>query len=552
MNQKGAGNWVISVPIPAFTGAENLSTKKANLFFFLILLAYVIYAGKFIERTSFIIEGERYFVLFDDAMISMRYAKNLAAGHGPVWNPGERVEGFTNPLWVAWMAVFHLLPIPAAKMSLPIQISGVVFLSLNLFFVKKLGDQITKNEWLSNGAVFLTAFFFSLNNWSIQGMEVSVLTLIVTISVYWALRALRLAEFNWKLYAMLGISTLVRIDMAVPFIVITVYLIYFDQPNRRKHLLYSSLFLGGFLMFQFMSRYLYYGEWFPNTYYLKLGGVSLLSRIRGGLGALRQFIWTTGWILFAIPFLIFLLKPRKPILLLFGVVLGQAIYSIYVGGDAWEHRGGANRFLSIGMPLFFILFVYALELLRQAIVRNVPKYPKVANLLTQIGLVFFILFSLFSYNTILANDAVGRWTLQKRPIFVAGTEHITRIGLAVNEITLPDAYVAVVSAGGIPYFSERNGIDLYGKMDDVIARSDPKRAAGLSEYADLRPGHAKWDYEHSIGKLQPDIIAQLVDETSEEVQKHLANYMRIEYKGFSFYVRKNSPNIFWDIVESEE
>src|SRR5690349_496948 len=39
-------------------------------------------------------------VLFDDAFISFRYAKNIAAGHGFVFNPGERVEGATNFLWV--------------------------------------------------------------------------------------------------------------------------------------------------------------------------------------------------------------------------------------------------------------------------------------------------------------------------------------------------------------------------------------------------------------------------------------------------------------------
>jgi hypothetical protein len=32
----------------------------------------------------------------DDAYISFRYAQNLADGHGPVWNPGERVEGYTT------------------------------------------------------------------------------------------------------------------------------------------------------------------------------------------------------------------------------------------------------------------------------------------------------------------------------------------------------------------------------------------------------------------------------------------------------------------------
>src|SRR6185312_6613950 len=36
----------------------------------------------------------------DDAYITFRYARNLAHGLGPVWNAGERVEGYTNFLWM--------------------------------------------------------------------------------------------------------------------------------------------------------------------------------------------------------------------------------------------------------------------------------------------------------------------------------------------------------------------------------------------------------------------------------------------------------------------
>jgi hypothetical protein len=54
----------------------------------------------FIWKNSFLIAQERYFSLFDDAMVAMRYAKNLADGFGLRWNPGEPpVEGYTNLLW---------------------------------------------------------------------------------------------------------------------------------------------------------------------------------------------------------------------------------------------------------------------------------------------------------------------------------------------------------------------------------------------------------------------------------------------------------------------
>src|SRR5687768_6252470 len=41
---------------------------------------------------------------FDDAYISYRYAANLVAGHGLVFNPGERVEGYSNFLYVMLVA----------------------------------------------------------------------------------------------------------------------------------------------------------------------------------------------------------------------------------------------------------------------------------------------------------------------------------------------------------------------------------------------------------------------------------------------------------------
>src|SRR3972149_1285290 len=51
-----------------------------------MLVGYLLYAAVFIFQSSFVINGTRYFVLFDDAMISMQYARNFAHGQGLVWN----------------------------------------------------------------------------------------------------------------------------------------------------------------------------------------------------------------------------------------------------------------------------------------------------------------------------------------------------------------------------------------------------------------------------------------------------------------------------------
>src|SRR5262245_34627688 len=38
--------------------------------------------------------------LGDDAFITFRTAQNLAEGYGPRWNPHERVQTYTHPLWM--------------------------------------------------------------------------------------------------------------------------------------------------------------------------------------------------------------------------------------------------------------------------------------------------------------------------------------------------------------------------------------------------------------------------------------------------------------------
>jgi len=53
----------------------------------------------------------------DDAYISFRYARNLVEGQGLVFNPGERVEGFTNLAWTLWAALGLLLGVPAEAWS---------------------------------------------------------------------------------------------------------------------------------------------------------------------------------------------------------------------------------------------------------------------------------------------------------------------------------------------------------------------------------------------------------------------------------------------------
>ena len=115
------------VPIPR---------RHIALFFCALWLALAWIGGEYVARTSFEVEGQRVHTLWDDAMISMQYAKNLSAGYGLVWNAGgERVQGITNLGMARIMAGVHLFPVGPFKVSLLIQMLNLVMLGATLVLV---------------------------------------------------------------------------------------------------------------------------------------------------------------------------------------------------------------------------------------------------------------------------------------------------------------------------------------------------------------------------------------------------------------------------------
>lgn len=54
-----------------------------------------------------VVVGVRTAWLCDDAYITLRTVDNLVSGFGPVWNPGERVQVYTHPLWMFLLAAAY-------------------------------------------------------------------------------------------------------------------------------------------------------------------------------------------------------------------------------------------------------------------------------------------------------------------------------------------------------------------------------------------------------------------------------------------------------------
>ncbi|MEL6181199.1 MAG: hypothetical protein AAFS10_19740, partial [Myxococcota bacterium] len=65
----------------------------------------------------------------DDLFISLRYAAHLVEGYGLVFNPGERVEGYSNPLWVVLQAAllgFGMEGVEATKLLSAVSLVGLL------------------------------------------------------------------------------------------------------------------------------------------------------------------------------------------------------------------------------------------------------------------------------------------------------------------------------------------------------------------------------------------------------------------------------------------
>ena len=197
------------------------------------------------------------------------------------------------------MALIHLFGLPSNQVSLVVQVSGLLIILANLFVVRKIAERLAGgNRLLPLLAVFLTAFYFPLNNWSIQGTEVSILTLLLSIATLGAIRMLQEETFTKTAYIVLAISTWVRVDMLVPMVALIVIMAWRDEKQRRQHLAWGFGLLAGAMLIQTAVRFAYYGELLPNTYYLKVIGVSIVDRVRRGLVVFGQFLWVPGLDLF--------------------------------------------------------------------------------------------------------------------------------------------------------------------------------------------------------------------------------------------------------------
>lgn len=118
--------------------------------------------------------------LLDDAYISFRYARNLARGAGLVYNAGERVEGYSNLLWVLLTAAGERLGIPA---TLSVPLLGLAAVVAVVAITVQVGREIAADEpyaGLCAGAIVATSTGVAF--YSVTGLETMLFGLCLLLA----------------------------------------------------------------------------------------------------------------------------------------------------------------------------------------------------------------------------------------------------------------------------------------------------------------------------------------------------------------------------------
>jgi arabinofuranosyltransferase len=462
-----------------------------------------------------------YEFLTDDAFISFRYARNLSEGYGLVFNQGhERVEGYSNLLWVLILAAFDHLGIPPESAANGLSLlASIVLWGIVVRFAFRASAEDPGRKWIALLPALLLAATRSVAIWSTSGLETRLFEVLVAGG---ALRLVSEVESQADGKAthrplagwFFALAVLTRPDgilvAATSFGTAAAYLAIrrrLDVGPFMLQLLPVLALFGGHLAF----RLAYYGDWLPNTYYAKVGG-----ELNWEFGLRYHTAWILEYAAYLwVPLLIagVLYHRRRGstfIPMLFGgLVVPHALYVAAIGGDHFEYRP-----IDLYFPFCFLLLA---DGVRHLLRRPAATWATAAYLcLVLIGLIELPYQShrqapdrhMAGFPGLKTSggeefmrperDPVYRWpglsriaSVHRRVLdsltcyFVAlrQEEHRhfldkvvpegRRLRQLVDRGLLPgDTFIAVSSVGAIPYYSGLRTLDRVGLTDADIARSE--------------------------------------------------------------------------------
>src|SRR5579871_1512612 len=202
----------------------------------------------------------------DDAYITFRTVDNFVAGRGLTWNPGERVQVFTHPLWM--LALSAAYAVTRELFYTSIALSFVCCAAAVSIVSWRLRDE--------RALVFIAAVLAgkAIIDFSSSGLESPLSYLIA--AAFWTtlLREERAADgvsrrTSAALYAAASLAFVNRLDTILLYAPALAAIAWQSAKTDRRRLAYLALASLAAVAWLAFATF-YFGFPFPNTYYAKV------------------------------------------------------------------------------------------------------------------------------------------------------------------------------------------------------------------------------------------------------------------------------------------
>jgi arabinofuranosyltransferase len=447
----------------------------------------------------------------DDAYIFFIYARNLAEGHGFVYNiGGEAVEGFTSFLWAIVCGLAFRLTSKPLELLLAINIALVALsATVVVLTVRALAAAHRWRTWIAIafGAGLLSEF--SYLTWNTITLMDNALwsTLLTLLTVLTSVGDARSRRRSAAVALLAGLLVLTRPE-AVVWGTLFIAILGVRAGLRgtpREALVVTALPLAAFVLTLgglTAFRLAYFGYPLPNTFYAKMSpalGYSLAQ----GLKYLASYV-ASG----LLPFLVAIgfglgllhLATGKRRLRMIGAPLVLAAAAgltvpVLTGGDHF----GAFRFYQNVLPILLLGLAFTT-------VWVLPQYLAIRTDLVASRLRVALVMAVFvlAWATVRAVDLRDHAQASKLRIEFHLAQRGRTSGAAMEQLfaglrTLPS--VGVITAGGIKYEYDGDVIDLMG-LNNLHVAHNAGRRIGLKNHAAFE--------KQSLYDLQPAIVAPLL------------------------------------------
>jgi len=274
----------------------------------------------------------------DDAYVTLRTVDNILSGHGPIWNPGERVQAYTHPLWMIVLTIANVLSRDPFVMTM---LLGV---GVSVGAVGLAAFRIGKTSGYAVLLIVALVMSRSFVDYSTSGLE-NPLSHLLVAAIYLAyLNYDGSAEQLTRLVLWSTLLTLNRLDLVL------IALFPLAEVLRRTpwRTAIRPLLIGSapLVLWELFSL-IYYGSLVPNTALAKLGNGLGAARMwrQGGVYLMHQLEFDPlSLALIAAAVFVGIVQVRRDIRHS-AMALGILMYVVYVckvGGDFM-----AGRFFSV-------------------------------------------------------------------------------------------------------------------------------------------------------------------------------------------------------------